>query len=97
MVNIWKNETNFSQNDKVREQNTWALNTGCVRISLVRKHRNNPGVWVLHCYGLDIKDHDTRLLSSETPEVAQDYAISFIKNLLQKMIESLGGVENETI
>ena len=89
MKNEWKNATSFSPIDKIRTQNIWALDTGNIKITLVRNHRNNPGVWVLHCYNLDIEDHDTHLLNTESPEVAQDYAIRFIKIKLANMLKSL--------
>lgn len=46
----WKDQTSYSRDDRERIPSVWQLQlTHELYITVVRKHRHNPGSWVMHC------------------------------------------------
>jgi hypothetical protein len=86
---MWKDTTSFSQGDKEKVPNIWTLRTDQLTISLVRNHRMIQGQWVMHCTLLAIDTLPIGLPSSEPIEVAQEIAITKVRDKLSAMMKSI--------
>ncbi len=89
----WKDTTSFSQGDKERIPNLWTLRTSELTISLVRNHRYVEGQYVIHCTSLSIDTLPIGLPSSEPIEVAQEIAITKVRDKLSAMMKSIEDID----
>jgi hypothetical protein len=62
----WKDVTSYSRDDRERVPNAFAAQSGPVRLVVTCKHRDCPGEWIMHGYGLGI-DTEPLGLSAEEP------------------------------
>lgn len=74
MKAIWKDVTNYSRDDKVREPAEWELRTKSLRIC-VHRYIGCGEAWFLTCHDLSIVRHD---LDTTDVAAAQKKAINVI-------------------
>lgn len=89
ILHTWVDTTTYSRDDENRVPSCWTYNTGKLRISVLKGHRNHPDKWVLHCFNIGM---DTVTLNApiETPVAdVQAAALRIVNKRLTAMIESL--------
>ncbi len=83
----WKDTTTYRQSERGKiEPRCWSLEGRLLRITITNAHIFAPGKWVMHCFALGI---DTHVTLAKTKERAQAYAVRYVKEKLNKMMEEL--------
>ena len=72
------------------EPNSWWLNLGRIKITLVRGNLYYPENWVFHCYPLGMDTVNTKLPIEQPVSVAQARAISRVADFINDLADEIG-------
>ena len=86
---IWKDTTIRSRGREDAPATAWSYENKHLRISVMTSHRDDPGQWVMHCFQIGIEKKRIGVPPATLPEVAQEVAMSIVRNTLNLMRNSL--------
>ena len=88
---IWKDETVYSQSDKVREPRTWTIKSGNLAVTVTRKVYD-PGAWYAICHALGI---ERRLADTDLPQ-AKRAAKALVASKIAKLAAEFEQIKEAT-
>jgi hypothetical protein len=81
LLGNWKDETNYSREDKNRVPTLWTTDIGGLRIVVTCGHIYYKGIWIMHCHRIGI---ESKVLYVDTKEKAQIKAIQIVKQKIDE-------------
>ena len=84
-MNAWKDTSSHSRDDKMREPNSYTMQTDGLCI-IVHRHRDYGDSWVVSCYDLKFQDYYLDSISAET---AKQKAIEVIRFKLETLLKEI--------
>lgn len=85
----WIDATNYNRTKTDRIPDSWELKTEYIRIWVSKGHIDYPNTWVYSCYSIGVDAKSLKLPNDAPPELAQKKALAWVRDRLQRMLNSL--------
>ena len=85
----WIDETNYSQNDKIRKPTVFAVEHNNLKIIIAYGHREIGNSWCMHCYNLGINKKDLHIYKYDDIEYAKFMAIKIVFAIIKSYKKSI--------
>jgi hypothetical protein len=85
----WKDSTSYSQGQKDRKPTAHTIRTEGLTITVTKGHIYYPGVWIMHCHQVGMKEIE---LGTETEEESKIEAVRLVKSKLATLLDQVNSI-----